>query len=149
MLPRGRPKVGQLSRSNTQATQRWATHGAEVHYAFGTTRGADGLGPPNNYTVCEFAPDELPLARAVGAYWAAFAKAADPNSGCTTAAGGHNKAACVHWPRSMGGAAGVTQMLVVPDAVGGLAPVRGLHEHDCAFWETLFAEDEVLVEAVA
>ena len=146
----------------TAATRRWATHGADVHYVFGTTRGPDGLGPPNNYTVCAFDEDERPLARAVGAYWTSFAKSADPNSGCTTAAatatatatattigsgGGDEAASCAHWPGSAGGAAGATQMLVVPDAAGGLGPVKGLHEDDCAFWEGLFAEDdESLVE---
>ena len=33
-------------------------------------------------------------------------------------------------------------MLVVPDAAGGLGPVKGLHEDDCAFWEGLFAEED-------
>ena len=42
-------------------TVRWATHGSEFHYIFGTTVGPDGVGPPNNLTHCPFKPKEQHL----------------------------------------------------------------------------------------
>ena len=117
----------------SRANRRWATHGAEVHYVFGTTRGADGLGPPNNLTLCAFDPAEAELARTIGAYWTAFAASADPNTDTPT------RTSTPHWPRSAGGAKGATQLLVVPDEEGELGPVTGLRQPACEFWERLFA----------
>jgi len=115
----------------------WATHGAETHYVFGTQRGGDGLGPPNNYTYCPFtAPGELQLARTMGAYWSALARSGDPNDGCTMVEG-----ECIHWPQigsSKGGL--ISQILVagVSDGRGNLGPQRDMYVDNCGFWGNLF-----------
>lgn len=127
-----------------RATRRWATHGADVRYVFGSEHAPDGLGPPNNWTRCDFTPEEATLSATVIAYWASFAAHADPNEGCRVGGplpGGRSSAAsgapCAHWPRSSGGASGATQMLVVPDEDGALGPVKAPHAKNCAFWESL------------
>ena len=103
---------------------------------------ADGLGPPNNLTLCAFEPAEAELARTIGAYWTAFAASADPNTDTPT------RTSTPHWPRSAGGAKGATQLLVVPDEEGELGPVTGLRQPACEFWERLFAGGAVEEEEV-
>ena len=137
------PELDVVSPEPLPTTLRWATHGAEVRYVFGSEAAPDNLGPPNNWTICDFTTEERTLSQVMLGYWAAFAANADPNAGCGGHAGhgghgGHGGQPCPPWPRSIGGAAGMTQMLVVPDAEGELGPVHAPHQAHCAFWETLF-----------
>ena len=128
------PELDVASPEPLPTTLRWATHGAEVRYVFGSEAAPDNLGPPNNWTVCDFTAEERALSQLMLGYWSAFAANADPNEECA----GHGGQPCPAWPRSIGGASGMTQMLVVPDAEGELGPVHAPHQAHCAFWETLF-----------
>ena len=115
--------------AHVSQSKQWATHGAEVHYVFGTETGADPLGPPNNLTHCEFRAAEKALSATMMAYWTNFAKHGNPN--------GAVGAKIPLWPQY--GASQTTQRLV-DGAVDGAAvgPKNSLHDAECKFWSSVF-----------
>lgn len=113
-------------------TRLFATHGDEVKYVFGNEQGPDGLGPPNNRTICTFTPGERKLSHEMRARWSAFAASGDP-------AGPGGGA----WPEYRGRADRAKTLLFTDTATDliGIKVRSGLHAVDCNFWSGLWAAD--------
>jgi len=113
-------------------TRLFAAHGDEVMYVFGNEEGPDGLGPPNNKTICTFTPSESELSQQMRARWAAFAAGGDP--------AGPGGAA---WPEYKGHADKAETLLFADETTDlvGITPQRGLHAPDCSFWARIWAEE--------
>eukprot|EP00658_Telonema_sp_P-2_P085219 TRINITY_DN9671_c0_g7_i1.p1 TRINITY_DN9671_c0_g7~~TRINITY_DN9671_c0_g7_i1.p1 ORF type:complete len:559 (-),score=75.67 TRINITY_DN9671_c0_g7_i1:112-1788(-) len=118
-------------REGSAGSVGWATHGAETHFMFGTVIGADGLGPPNNLSHCDFNPGEDHLSQVMMRYWSNFISRGDPNGD-----GGDD---VVHWPQYTVENGWPTQMLVDDTADNTtLGPVSGRHNEQCAFWSSWY-----------
>mmetsp|Transcript_81668 Transcript_81668/g.166376 ORF Transcript_81668/g.166376 Transcript_81668/m.166376 type:complete len:578 (-) Transcript_81668:186-1919(-) len=110
-------------------TKLFATHGDDVKFVFGNEVGPDGLGPPNNRTVCTFTPGERMLSEKIRARWASFAASGQPFA----------------WPEYVGRAE-VAPTLILSDAETdglGIASQAGLHAADCSFWQRLWAQPSI------
>ena len=94
----------------------FAYHSAEIRFVFQMEGSLDGA-------------DELALARAIGAYWIAFAAAGDPNAA----------AAAVRWPR-VGASGNGTALFLDVAARGGIEAVVGHKAAACdGFWDDYLA----------
>ncbi|CAE7183878.1 CES2 [Symbiodinium pilosum] len=111
----------------SEYTKLFAMHGDEVKFVFGNEVGPDGLGPPNNRTICTFDSGERQLSKQMRAHWAAFATGARP---------------LISWPRYNGTAAEAATLVFSDPAADGLgiAVQGGMHAADCDFWQKLWAE---------
>jgi len=122
---------------------------------FGTTVGADGLGPPHNLTYCDFNSKEKLLSEAMMSYWTSFMANGDPNQACIVAG-----KPCTEWPQYISGSAlqesamihmdseratlidGTKSqtLLLTDDGDDGIPimPAAGLRARQCSFWSKLY-----------
>ena len=123
------PELDVAPPSRGAYTKLFAIHGDDVKFVFGNEVGPDGLGPPNNRTVCTFSPGERMLSEKIRARWASFAASGEPFA----------------WPQYLGKAT-VAPTLVLSDAETdelGISPEFGLHAGDCSFWQKLWAQPSI------
>eukprot|EP01065_Artemidia_motanka_P044556 TRINITY_DN6365_c5_g1_i1.p1 TRINITY_DN6365_c5_g1~~TRINITY_DN6365_c5_g1_i1.p1 ORF type:complete len:604 (+),score=189.00 TRINITY_DN6365_c5_g1_i1:77-1813(+) len=116
----------------TEETKGWASHGSAYHFAFGTEKGPDGLGPPNNVTYCGFDADEQQLSDWLMAYWASFARHGDTN--VAKAAG------APAWPAVPKDLSSLPVMKLSVEATDGV-PTKvtdGIHTADCDYWDAAY-----------
>lgn len=113
----------------TPISIEWASHGAETHFVFGTMFGADGLGPPNNFTNCSFDVSEAHLSDAMMRYWTNFATKGNPND--------EEDDDLPEWVEA-NVAAGTASLLLRTTDAGGIVTDHDRHTEDCAFWSALF-----------
>eukprot|EP00439_Symbiodinium_sp_Y106_P080831 s640_g19.t1 len=120
------PELDVTPGQQSEYTKLFAMHGDEVKFVFGNQVGPDGLGPPNNRTICTFDSGELLLSQQMRAHWAAFATSGRP---------------LVSWPRYSGTLADAGTLVFSDPAVDGIgiAPQGGMHAADCDFWQKLWA----------
>eukprot|EP01060_Flectonema_neradi_P036527 TRINITY_DN7040_c0_g2_i1.p1 TRINITY_DN7040_c0_g2~~TRINITY_DN7040_c0_g2_i1.p1 ORF type:complete len:571 (+),score=49.19 TRINITY_DN7040_c0_g2_i1:49-1761(+) len=112
----------------TNVESGWASHGAEIKYAFGTVVGPDELGPPYNKTHCDFHPAERELSNKMMAHWASLAATGNPNGDAVPG---------IHWPEYNNGQNILKLMLKDYDGADTHI-VEDPHKSDCDFWEALF-----------
>jgi len=119
------------------SSAQWASHGADPKFVFGTERGPDGLGPPNNVTLCTFNREEASLRDVLMSYWVSFAKYGDPNKAAYPGS--------LYWPKVNAsllgsGKADILRMRFAVEATDGVATglQTGVNDANCDFWDSLY-----------
>jgi carboxylesterase type B len=106
----------------------WASHGAENHFLFGTSHGADSLAdPPFPRQDCPLVGAEAALSTHMGERWAAFARGED-----------------AWWRFAVAGSNATRTAQLQADVPW--APLDDFKSADCAFWDVQ-AEAASLVES--
>eukprot|EP00965_Chrysotila_dentata_P021549 713801-Pleurochrysis_carterae.AAC.2 len=109
----------------------WASHGADVHYVFGTTHGPDDLAD-NVFQYCPFdkTAGEEDLVTQIQTYWTSFARGGEPNGS-------------VAWPRftpsaylasAVAPTTSTMRLGAGPSEGGGPEVVHDFKHDECSFW---------------